>query len=175
MYPLFRFVTTLGGALRAPKVAPLDTVTITLPVNRTDVEATRMNNGRYLTLMDLGRFALTARCGLVPVLVRRRWYPLVTGVMIHFRRSLRVGSTFDLSTRIVCWDEKTFFLEQRFAQRGELRAQALVKAVFMGAKGILDCAEVIATGGFDTTSPPMPEAVRAWRAAESAARTMTAE
>jgi acyl-CoA thioesterase FadM len=160
----------MGTALRAPKVTPLDTVTITLPVSRTDVEATRMNNGRYLTLMDLGRFALTARCGLVPVLVKRRWSPLVTGVMIHFRRSLRVGSTFDLSTRIVCWDEKSFFLEQRFAQGGELRAHALVKAVFKGDKGILDSAEVIASGGFATTSPAMPEAVRAWQAAEGAAR-----
>jgi acyl-CoA thioesterase FadM len=160
----------MGSALRAPKVSPLDTVTITLPVTRTDVEATRMNNGRYLTLMDLGRFALTARCGLVPVLVKRRWSPLVTGVMIHFRRSLRVSSTFDLSTRILCWDEKSFFLEQRFVQRNEARAHALVKAVFMGAKGVLVSSDVLAAGGFDTTSPPMPDAVRAWQAAERAAR-----
>lgn len=169
MYPLFRFVTTVGSALRAEKVDILDTVTIKLPVNRGDVEATRMNNGRYLTLMDLGRFALTLRCGYLPVLAKRRWYPLVTGVMIQFRRSLRVGTTFDLSTRITCYDESHFFLEQWFEQRGELRARALVKALFMGKDGRLKSNEVVSAGGFDTTSPPVPDGVRAWQAAESAA------
>ena len=167
MYPLARFATTMLGALRGPRVTVLDPVTITLPVRRIDVEATRMNNGRYLTMMDLGRFALIARAGYVPILARKRWYPLVTGVMIRFRRGLRVGTRYDLTTRLVCWDERTFFLEQRFTQNGETCAEAWVKSRFMGPGGALPSAELVRAGGLEETSPPFPEGILSWQAAEA--------
>jgi acyl-CoA thioesterase FadM len=169
MYPVIRLATTVVSALRADRIDVLDTATITLPVKRGDVEATRMNNGRYLTLMDLGRFALTLRGGYLPILAKRRWYPLVSSVMIRFWRSLGVGTTFELSTRIVCWDRRCFFLEQWFEQGGDLRARALVKALFMGPDGPLGTAEFLRAGGFRTDSPPFPESVTVWQAAEAAA------
>ncbi len=170
MYPLGRFATTILGAFRGPRTSPLDPVTISLPVRRLDVEATRMNNGRYLTLMDLGRFALVVRAGYAPVLARRRWYPLVTGVMIRFRRGLRVGTTFDLTTRLVCWDERAFFLEQRFEQRGEEAAHAWVKSRFMGPGGPVSTADFVRAGGLDLASPASPEVVRLWQLADAATR-----
>ena len=169
MYPVLRLATTVVKALRADRIDVRDTVTITLRVTRGDVEATRMNNGRYLTLMDLGRFTLTLRGGYLPVLARRRWYPLVSGVMIRFGRSLSVGTTFDLSTRIACWDRRHFFLEQWFEQGGDLRARAFVKALFMGPGGPIGTHEFLSAGGFPPDSPPFPEGVQAWQAAESAA------
>jgi acyl-CoA thioesterase FadM len=169
MYPIARFVTTVTSALLAPRVGFLDTVTITLPVRRGDVEATFMNNGRYLTLMDLGRFALTLRAGYLPIVAKRRWTPVVGGVLIQFKRSLRIGTAFELSTRVACWDDKAFFFEQWFEQQGELRARALVRALFLGPRGAIPSAEVVNAGGFDITSPPLAEGVRAWRAAEGAA------
>jgi acyl-CoA thioesterase FadM len=168
MYPFIRLATTVVGALRADRVDVLDTVSITLPVTRGDVEATRMNNGRYLTLMDLGRLSLTLRGGYLHILAKRRWYPLVTDVMIHFARSLRVGTRFDLLTRIVCWDSRDFFIEQWFEQRGEVCARAFVKAFFMGARGRVGSEELLQAGGFGAVSPPFPESVRAWQAAETA-------
>lgn len=168
MYPLARFATTMLGAFRGPRVLVTDPVTITLPVRRIDVEAKRMNNGRYLTMMDLGRFALIVRAGYVPILARNRWYPLVTGVMIRFRRALCVGTRYDLTTRLVCWDERSFFLEQRFTQRGEVQAEAWVKTRFMGPGGSLRSEELVRAGGLDPTSPAVPEGIRAWQAAEAA-------
>jgi acyl-CoA thioesterase FadM len=169
MYPIVRLATTVVGALRADRVDFLDTVTITLPVARSDVEATRMNNGRYLTLMDLGRFALTLRGGYLPVVAKRRWMPLVASVMIRYLRSLRVGTTFELSTRIACWDERYFFMEQWFERGGEVHTRALVKGLFMGPKGVVSSDDVVRAGGFARSSPEFPASVRAWQAAEMAA------
>src|SRR5262245_32054600 len=69
MYPLRRFAGVLVDALRSPKIDVLSTDTIRLEVRRGDVELARMNNGRYLTLMDLGRIALTLRAGFLRTIV----------------------------------------------------------------------------------------------------------
>lgn len=167
MYPLARFATTMLGAFRGPRVLVTDPVTITLPVRRIDVEAKRMNNGRYLTMMDLGRFALVVRAGYVPILAKNRWYPLVTGVMIRFRRALCVGTRYDLTTRLVCWDDRSFFLEQRFTQGGETQAEAWVKSRFMGPRGALRSGELVRAGGLDEASPPFPDGILAWQSAEA--------
>jgi acyl-CoA thioesterase FadM len=159
----------MARALRADKVGVLETDTIRLSVKRTDVEASRMNNGRYLTLMDLGRIALTVRAGFLPILVKRRWFPLVTGVMIRFHRSLRIGGHFELSTRVVCWDARSFFLEQWFEERGERRAHAFVKALFRGPQGNIPTGDLLEAAGFSPVSPPFPEAIRAWEQADEAA------
>ncbi len=169
MYPLRRFLTMTAGSLLAEKVDLLDTVTLDMPVRRIDVESSRMNNGRYLTLMDLGRFALIVRAGYAPAMVKRRWFPLITGVMIRFRRSLRVGTRFSLATRLVAWDARSFFLEQRFEQGGDVRAHAYVKSLFMGAKGPLSTAEVLAVASDTRPSPPMPEAITSWMKADAEA------
>jgi acyl-CoA thioesterase FadM len=153
-------------------VHPLDTVTVTLPVKRIDVEATRLNNGRYLTLMDIGRYALIVRCGYLPAFVKNRWYPLVLGVSIRYRKSLRVGTNFDLSTRLLCWDERNFFLEQTFLQNGEQRAQALVKAIFLGQGKVVPTQRIVDSGPHRFPSPEFPEAVRAWQSALRAMETM---
>jgi len=169
MYPFMRAARVVAGALGAARVDVLDTVTITLPVTRADVEAVHMNNGRYVTLMDLGRFALTVRGGYLPILVRRRWVPVVASVMVRFSRSIRVSTTFDLSTRIVCWDARYFFVEQWFEQGGDVRARGFVKALFKGPRGPVGSEELLRAGGFRAVSPPLPDSVRAWQVAEDAA------
>jgi acyl-CoA thioesterase FadM len=65
-----------------------------------------VNNGRFLTLMDLGRFDHTLRSGLFRTALRNQWRPLVAEATVKFRRELRLGAPFDLATRLVHWDEK---------------------------------------------------------------------
>ena len=48
-----------------------------------------MNNGRYLTLMDLGRFDLMTQCGLVGVVLRQRWFP-IAGFAVRRQKSPRL-------------------------------------------------------------------------------------
>jgi acyl-CoA thioesterase FadM len=168
MYPLRRFAGVFVDALRSPKIDLLSTDTIRLDVRRGDVELARMNNGRYLTLMDLGRIALTLRAGFLRTLVKMRAAPLVTNISIRFRRSLRVGTSFDLSTRLVCWDEKYFYLEQWFDQNGQRFAHAFVKALWVSPKGPIPTRDLLSAGGFNAGSPPFPANVQAWQSADAA-------
>jgi acyl-CoA thioesterase FadM len=49
-----------------------------------------MNNGKYLSLMDLGRIDLMQRCGAAKVLKANKIFPVVAAETIHFRKSLKL-------------------------------------------------------------------------------------
>src|SRR5438552_18715762 len=60
----FRLLITILKALRAPRVTPGDTVELALRVLPTDLDLNgHMNNGRYLTLVDLGLVTVFIRSG----------------------------------------------------------------------------------------------------------------
>ena len=137
----------------------------------TDLDANmHMNNGRYLSIMDLGRFDLTIRNGLLGATLRRGMRPVVGSVMIRYRRSLDPFQRYTLRTRALCWDEKWVYLEQRFERAGELAAVGVVKALFVGKSGPVPTRDVFATIGFAGDSPPMPDAVELWRRSEEAGK-----
>lgn len=117
-----------------------------------------MNNGRYLTVMDLGRFDLTFRTGLGSVMLKRRWRPMVGSAHIRFRRSLDPFQRYELHTRLLAWDEKWFYLQQQFIREGDVYAEAVVKTIFRGPQGNIPPGEAAQILGLDPVSPnPVPE------------------
>jgi acyl-CoA thioesterase FadM len=121
-----------------------------------------LNNARYLNIMDYGRMHLLARTRLLDHILRSRWKPLVGAVWITYRRSLPVFSAFSLSSRLVCWDERWFYMEQTFTGREGLVAVGWVKGILRDDRGNLDPQKVIETVAPGVVSPPMPEAIAAW-------------
>jgi len=145
-----------------PKLGILDESVLKLPVLPNDLDVYgHMNNGRYLTNMDLGRMDLILRTGLGRTARQGKWNPLVAAVSMQYRRPLMVFNTFELRTRILCWDEKWIYLQQRFERRGHVAAVGLVRGLFMG-KVRVATSEVLKSLGVDPVSPPMPDVVRRW-------------
>jgi acyl-CoA thioesterase FadM len=121
-----------------------------------------LNNGRYLTFMDLGRVHLLAQIGLLGELWRRRWAPVLSAAEINFIRPIRPFQKFDLVTRLLTWDEKYFYMEQRFVAGGRLCAVALVKGLFLHRRERVESRAVLAALHLDLAAPDMPEVVRHW-------------
>jgi acyl-CoA thioesterase FadM len=121
-----------------------------------------LNNARYLNLMDYGRTHLLARTGLLNNILRARYTPMVGAVWMTYRRSLPVFRAFWLSSRLVCWDERWFYMEQTFTGNDGLAAVGWVKAVLRDARGNVEPQRVIAGVWPEAMSPPMPEAFAAW-------------
>lgn len=121
-----------------------------------------MNNGRYLTFMDLGRVHLTAQAGLLGEMRRRRWMPVLAAAEITYLRSLEPFERFELVTRLLTWDDKYIYMEQTFERDGELCAHAYVKGLFLQRGGRVPNAEVLAASGYEGDAPPMAEALRRW-------------
>ena len=145
----------------------LDESRLRLLVLPTDLDTNlHMNNGRYLSIMDLGRMDYVMRVGLLRIVIRNRWMPLVGSATIRYRRSLQPLDRFELVTRPVCWDDKWIYMEQRFERKGELIAQAYVKVLFKTAGRTLRSREILKALGQEQRSPHMPPAVEALRLAE---------
>lgn len=156
-------VAILGRPIEA-----LGESSITLRVWPNDLDANlHMNNGRYLTLMDLGRFDLLIRTGLLRTIFRRRWMPVLAGATIRFRRSLDPFQRFRLRTHVLGWDSKSVIMEQTFETLdGQVAARALVRAVFRRKGGTVPTDELVDAAGWSGNSPPLPEYAAAWLAAE---------
>ena len=121
-----------------------------------------MNNARYLSIMDYARMHLLARIRLLEHIIRSRWQPLVGAVWVTYRRPLPVFSRFTLTSRLVCWDEKWFYIEQTFANAEKQCAIGWVKGALRDQQGTLDPQTVIDGVTPGTFSPEMPEAFAAW-------------
>jgi acyl-CoA thioesterase FadM len=165
---LFRLLRIVVAALLRPRLGLLDGSQLWLRVWPNDLDLNlHMNNGRYFTIMDLGRIDLVIRTGVAGWLLRQRWLPIVGSETMHFRRALKPFQRYRLITRILCWDERWIFLEQRFeTAAGDLAAQGLVKAIVIHERRTLRPREALKAMGLLRRSPPMPPAVKAWALAE---------
>ncbi|XP_077416007.1 protein THEM6-like isoform X1 [Vanacampus margaritifer] len=76
-----------------------------------------MNNARYLRECDFARFHHYMRNGLFMALCRMGAKMVIGASTIRYRRSLAFGETFEIRTRVLGWDDKAFYLEQRFVSK----------------------------------------------------------
>jgi len=76
--------------------------------------ALHMNNGRYLTIMDLGRLDMMARAGLLRAVLKHGWTPIASAIKIRYRRELKLFERFRLETRLLYWDDHSVVMEQVF-------------------------------------------------------------
>ncbi len=121
-----------------------------------------LNNGRYLTFMDLGRVHLLSQVKLWRLLRKRGWFPVLAGVEINYIRPINPLQKFDLVTRLLAWDEKYFYIEQRFLVDRRLCANALVKGVFLAGGKRVDNAEVLQAVAPDFVPPAIPAMIQHW-------------
>jgi len=167
-----RLIGILWSALfRRRNIGALETAVLEFRVMPNDLDPNwHVNNGRYLTLMDLGRIDLTLRMGFLRLVFSDRWMPVLGGAMITFQRPLKLFQRYTLHTRLAGWDEKWLYLEQYFESDGKRVATAVVKGLIRGRDRSIPTVEVMHAVGFDLPSPEFPEHLRRWIAADEALR-----
>lgn len=173
-----RFARVLGSALAGPQIDLCDPVTLNFRALPQDCDANlHVNNARYLTLMDLGRLSLVGRLGLGPSMMKQKWGAIVGAVELEFLSEIRLMSAFSLTTRIVGWDPKWFYIEQRFERGRQLAAVGRVQGLFRAPSRKVPTAEVIAElqpwvqspqlpSSFERLAAPSPLRKRIWSLSE---------
>ena len=123
-----------------------------------------MNNGKFLTLLDLGRLDLFLRNRFWQKMKAKHWYPVVVAETITFRKSLVLGQKFEMETRVIGWDVISYFIEQRFVVAGEIYAKAIVRGRFLSKSGkVLKPHDVmLAVTGSDEPSPKLEKWILDW-------------
>ncbi len=158
----FRMFRVFVAALFRSRIGLLDSSELKFWVLPTDLDINiHMTNARYLSFMDLGRTDLLIRAGMLKMMRQEKWMPVVGHIDIKFRRSLFPFQRFSLKSRLLCWDEKWLYLEQRLESAKGVHAVATVRGLFLDRSGnavpsqqLLDCL------GYRGDSPPMPEEIR---------------
>jgi acyl-CoA thioesterase FadM len=115
-----------------------------------------LNNARHLTVMDYSRVHLLARGGVIREIIKRRWEPVVGEVWITYRRSLPLWAKYRLSTRIVGWDNRWFYMEQVFTGSEGVVAVSWVKAALRDKKGAVKPQQLMDAVRSGVVSPPLP-------------------
>ena len=122
-----------------------------------------LNNGRTLTLFDLGRIPLAQRIGLIPVLRKNRWGLTMAGVTVRYRRRIRTFERVRMLSRAVWWDDKFVYLEQSmWKKNGECANHALYRSAVTGRRGIVPPQEVMEAMGVSVARPAAPDWVQNW-------------
>ncbi|MBC7644799.1 MAG: thioesterase family protein [Thermoleophilia bacterium] len=134
---LLRLPWSAIRARRKTKLALDETSVVTYRVRLTDTDwYGHMNNGRYLTNLDLGRTDFCVRIGLFSIFTRLGWRPVVAGATVRFRRSLNTFTKYTMSTRLLGWDTDWWFFEQQLHDsEGKLAGHAWVKVAVMKDRG----------------------------------------
>jgi YbgC/YbaW family acyl-CoA thioester hydrolase len=166
---LLRLLWLVIASRARSAVPPLGPCRTPFRVWPTDLDVLRhVNNGIYLSIMDLARVDLMMRSGFAAKVKQQGWFPVVVAETIQFRRSLRLLQRFDIETRVVGWDEKAIVIEQQFFYRGEVVAHALVRARFLSKRGgAVTPRELVALLRLPPDSPAMNDYTARWNAEQT--------
>lgn len=168
MYPFLRLALVSRAARRRPSLGLADPSVLRLICWPWDLDMfVEMNNGRVLTLYDLGRFDHAIRTGLVAQLKPHGWGFAVGGASVQYRRRVRAFDRLTLTTRPLGRDDSWFYLQQVMEVRGEAASAGLMRTCVTDRSGIVPTDRVMAALGAPAWRPPLPGWVAAWIAAEA--------
>lgn len=125
-----------------------------------------MNNGRILTVLDLGRFSLAKRVGLLAALSKNKWGMTMAGSSVRYRKRIRPFVRFRATHRCVGWDDKFFYLEHAIWIGEDCAAHALYRAAVTDKNGIVKPGLVFRSMGFEGARPDLPPWVENWIVAD---------
>lgn len=165
VYPFLRMLKVVLAARARPRLDPLGESVVAFRVWPSDLDNNlHLNNGRYLTLMDLARWDLVSRTGLLKVLMERKWHPVVSSSTMRHRRPLDPFELYELRTRLLSWDAKHFLIEQRFVRGDKLHAVGVIQGVFLAKDGrripTQEIVDLLAPG---VQPPPPPAWIETWQ------------
>jgi YbgC/YbaW family acyl-CoA thioester hydrolase len=94
-----------------------------------------VNNGVYLSLLDLGRIDFMIKTGMYKKIKENKLYPVIASEGIKFKRSLKLFQKFEIKTKFSGFDEKYVYLEQSFWSKEKIYAKAIIKSIFLKKEG----------------------------------------
>ncbi len=168
MYPVIRMAKEFAVHRRSPRLGLFDTHVSHHICWPWDIDLwMELNNGRTLTLFDLGRLVLFHRQGLIAMMRPRRWGGTVAGASIRYRRRVRMFHRVEMRSRVVGWDARFIYIEQSMWRRGDCTSHVLLRTAVVGPGGMVPTGQIAAAMGHDGGSPPLPDWIANWIAADA--------
>jgi acyl-CoA thioesterase FadM len=119
-----------------------------------------MTNGRYPMNMDMARLEWLIRSGIWWRMKKENFWLVAGTISVRFRREIKFLKMFDVTARIITWDDRWTYVEHKLFMGKELAAIGIVKIAWVDAKGRLSPDRVRDIMNFGPP-PPMTELVKA--------------
>ena len=158
MYPYLRlFRVVIQSSFKKRQNLLYEESKIKLRVFPQDIDPfMELNNGRYVTLLDLGRFGYGANAKISKFLKEHKWSLTIVGTYNEYRFRLRLFQKFTLKTKIIGYDEKWFYFFQKAERNNKTHMASVVKFAFTSKKGIVFPKEVIKAMGEEYNPDKLP-------------------
>ena len=138
MYPIVRLTKEVLNARQKPPLHPLGHHVSWHRCWPQDIDNyLEMNNGRILTILDIGRGGLAQRTGLLDALRANRWGLTIAGSSVRYRKRIRPFAKFRTVSRSVGWGRRFFYLEQTIWLGDDCAVQGLFRAAVTDRNGCL--------------------------------------
>lgn len=168
MFPFRRAAVALLIASRQPKLGPGEAHVNFTTAMPWDMDMfMELNNGRTLTLYDIGRFALAQRGGLLAAIRARKWGLTMAGSAAQYRKKVRMFDRIEMRSRAAGRDDRFFYLEQTMYVRGTPTSNVMFRAAITDRNGLVATDEVAAQMGQEDWRPELPKWAADWSAAEA--------
>lgn len=169
MYPWVRLIKAFVGASRQAPLAWNETHVSHHICWPWDLDPwNELNNGRVLTLYDLGRVGLTVRTQVSDTMRQKRWGFAIAGSSVRYRRRVQAFAKLKVLTKITCWDERFFYFEQSmWKSDGECASHAVLRAAITSKAGIVPPQEFVDAVGLEIDPPVMPDWIAKWAESEA--------
>ena len=163
MYPLIRLCTTRIRSFFAPSIRFDGEVETRFKCMPWDLDTfLEMNNGRVLTLYDLGRFDLAFRTGLMKILRRKKWGLVVAGASVRYRNRVKALDDVTIRTRVAGFDDRWIYIVQSMWV-GDIPCSSILLRTAVTRKGrAVTTDELAETLGLDASFISLPDWVASW-------------
>jgi acyl-CoA thioesterase FadM len=168
MYPFLRMFKAMAQARRQPPLGLFDAHISQHICWPWDLDPwVELNNGRTLTLYDLGRLPLSRRTGFEKLLRDKRWGLTVAGSSTRYRRRVTMFDRLTMRTRCLGWDDRFLYMEQSMWKGEDCTSQVLIRSAIVSKAGIVPPPDMARAMGIAAESPTLPDWVQAWINAEA--------
>jgi acyl-CoA thioesterase FadM len=155
---IFRLIWLFISAPWRKRIELSDESELTLRVLPTDLDINmHLTNARYLSIMDLGRTELIIQTGMLKKILKRRWLPVVAVANLKFYKQINPFQRYKLLTKVIGWDKKWFYIEQRFVIEEKLAAVGVIKGLFRSKNGNVPTEEMLKLAGYTGDAIELPE------------------
>ena len=112
--PFFSLIKAYIASKFSKRVKIEDETTLSMRCGFSDIDPhLEINNGRYQTLADIGRFNHGFRTGFFSTAKKNKIYFTVAGASMKYRYRIPFGEKFKMTTKIIYVDDKwTYFLHK---------------------------------------------------------------
>ena len=126
-----------------------------------------LNNGRALSLYDLGRLPLAFRSGFVTTMRKQGWSMSMAGTTVRYRHRVTMFQRFEMRSGSLGRDGRFLYLHQTMWRKGRALSSAVYRVAITDKNGIVDMERVVEAMGIPDWNPKMPDWVDQWAKAEN--------